>query len=553
MNPRPPDPPGSASRPWVIIGASAAVFVIALGLRAGFARGLAGPLDNDATDYLLVARNLAQGRGFVEDVVGYYHPPPAAVTHPSHDHWMPLITILIAASISLLGNSFFAAQLPNLILGAAVPVVGMAVARELGARPRYALLTGILMAAGPRLVYYSLDTEAVMPYAFFGGLAFVGAVRGAAGKPAWLAGSGMAAGLCYLSRNDGSLWVPAFVGVYLLSLRDRSRPQARLRHWLGAAAGYLLVTAPWLARNYAAFGSLFPPGMSNVMFYQNYTDVYNFEKVASLHTYLAQGAAAIVKSKAVALVGVLRGIGQDGVIHWALFPPAILGIALAAPLARRVILVHLAVVALVWALLMDVLAGPFGGTIRTMMLLAMYLVPTAMLGLDRLEQWMQRRLPLPQLVFPALVLLFSLHLASFSWKGKAKLNQFSREEWNYFHKLGQLLKQASPPQPTVMSFRPWQLNAAENLPAVSIPSDGLSAILAASRKYRVEFLVLENYWIRDELGYRAEAAYLTRLDQEFQATGETRDPDFIPYGRVGDALIFRLAPAQTQSEPKPSP
>ncbi len=104
-----------------------------------------------------------------------------------------------------------------------------------------------------------------------------------------------------------------------------------------------------------------------------------------------------------------------------------------------------------------------------------------------------------------------------------------------------------------MSFRPWQLNAAENLPAVSIPSNGLGAILAAGRKYGVEFLVLENYWIQNLPGYRAETAYLKSLAREYQETGHSRDPDFIFAGSQGNTLIFRLAPERATSERKGPP
>lgn len=528
-----------SSTSLTVLGAGL-IFFLAFGLRLYLAKGLAGPVDNDSSDYYLVARNLFQGRGFVEEVVGYFQPAPAAVLHPSHDHWMPLASILVYLSLLAFGDSFAAAQIPNVLLGAAIPVVGVAVALEMGARRKYALLGGILMAAVPRMVMYSAGTEAVVPYAFFGGLAFLGAVKGAAGKPAWLALAGAAAGLCYLSRNDGSLWVPAFIGVYLLGLRDRSQPQGRFRHWVWAAAGFLLVTAPWLARNYAVFGSLFPPGMAQVMFYRDYTDVYNYEQVASLHTYLAQGAAVILKSKAFALAVVLFNLGQDGAIYWVLLPPAVLGMVLAPPLARRVILAHLAIVVVVWALLMDVLAGPFGGTKRTMMLLSMYLVPTAMLGLDWIEQRGRKYFPFTPWILPGLLLLFFFMLATFLWKSKEKLDQTCQAEWDYYHQLGQFLKQTSSGRPVVMSFRPWQLNLAEGLPTVSVPADGLSAILAAGHKYGVDFLVWEDYWIRDQLGYRAQTAYFKNLAREFQETGKNRDPDFTFAGSHGETLIFRL-------------
>jgi len=529
------------------------VFLVALGLRVYLASALAGPMDTDSSDYLLVAGNLAQGRGLVEDLVWNFLSHPAAVTHPSHDYWMPLETILIYVSQWLLGKSFFAAELPGLLLGAALPVLGMAIALELGAREIYAGLAGILLAVGPRLVFYSIDTDAMMPYAFFQGLVVWSALRALKGRPGWLVLAGLAAGLAHLSRNDASIWVAALILLFLLDRwKNRVRP-APFRSWLLAGAGYLAVMAPWMARNLSVFGTLFPPNSTKAMFFHQYLDLYAFDQEFTLRSYLAQGAAVIAQHKVLGLVSVLQTIWEEGALFRGLIPFAALGVALAPSPGRRVMLVHLGLIVLVWSLLMEAYAGPFGGTTRTAVGLTVYLVPAALLGLDRLEQGLAKRWPVPAWIPPALVIAFAGWLGFNFWQSKAELARSSRQDWEYFHRLGQFLKQAAPAPPVVMSFQPWQLNLAEGLPAVSIPSNGLGAILAAGRKYGVEFLVLENYWIRDLLGYRAEAAYLKSLDRQYQQTGRSPDPDFIPAGRFGEALIFRLAPARAQAEGKAPP
>jgi hypothetical protein len=528
------------------------IFFLALGLRLDLARGLAGPLDTDSSDYLLVARNLFQGRGFVEDVVWNFLSHPAAVAHPRHDSWMPLETILIYVSQRLWGQSFWAAELPGLALGAALPVVGMAIALELGAGGIYAAAAGILLAVGPRLVYYSIDTDAMMAYAFFQGLVVLSALRGLQGRPRWLALAGVAAGLAHLSRNDASIWVPALILIFLLGRRRDGNPPAPFRFWLLAGAGYLLVMAPWMARNLSVFGTLFPPNSTQAMFFHDYLDLYGFDQDFTLRSYLAQGPAVIAGHKAAGLAAMLKTVWEEGALVRILIPFAGLGVALAPAPGRRVMLAHLGLIVLVWSLLMEAYAGPYGGTVRTAAGLAVYLVPAAMLGLERAGAWLQEQVPVPGWLGPALALALAGGLCFQVVKSQAGLSRISHDDWNYFHELGQFLKQASP-APAVMTFQPWQLNWAESLPAVSIPSNGLGAIAAAGRKYGVEFLVLDNYWIRNLLGYRAEAAYLESLAREFQATGRSRDPDFIPAGRFKGALIFRLAPARVESPPRMSP
>ena len=547
--------PGSELFPFDrrTLALAGAIFLLALALRAYLASALAGPLDTDSSDYLLVARNLAQGRGFIEDLVWNFLSHPAAVTHPSHDYWMPLETILIYLSQLLLGQSFFAAELPGLLLGAALPVLGMAIALELGAREIYAGLAGIILAVGPRLVFYSIDTDAMMPYAFSQGLVVWSALRALKGRPGWLVLAGLAAGLAHLSRNDASIWVAALILLFLLDRwKNRGRP-APFRYWLLAGAGYLAVMAPWMARNLFVFGALFPPNSTKAMFFHQYLDLYAFDQDFTLRSYLAQGAAVIAQHKVLGLVSVLQTVWEEGALFRGLIPFAALGMALAPSPGRRVMLVHLGLIVLVWSLLMEAYAGPFGGTTRTAVGLTVYLVPAALLGLDRLEQGLAKRWPLPAWILPALAIALAGWLGVPVWRSKAELARLSQSDWDSIHRLGQHLKQVAPPRPTVMTFQPWQLNLAEDLPAVSIPSNGLSAIAAAGRQYGVELLVLENFQIRDMLGYRAEAAYLKDLAREFQETGRSRDPDFIPAGNFGDTLIFRLAPARAQAEGKASP
>ncbi|HRN50538.1 MAG TPA: hypothetical protein PK551_04390 [Anaerolineales bacterium] len=60
----------------------------------------------DAEYYLLTGQQLAAGRGFSEPVVWNYLDTPAGLPHPSHTYWMPLPSLVIAASTTVFGAGF---------------------------------------------------------------------------------------------------------------------------------------------------------------------------------------------------------------------------------------------------------------------------------------------------------------------------------------------------------------------------------------------------------------------------------------------------------------
>ena len=537
-----------------LIAAAALVFLLALSLRVYFGRLAVGPLDNDSTYYYLLGRNLAEGRGFVEDLVWNYVSPPASVTHPSHDYWMPLESLLIAGSLRLGGGAFFTALLPNLFFGSLLPVLAMALALQLGARKSWALAAGLFLACSPRLVFYSITTDAAVVYAFFGGLAAWTALQGGKGKPAWLLASGAAIGLCHLSRNDGALWAPALIVLYLSGLRRPADGRPALRGYLFAAAGYLIVMAPWMLRNLSAFGALFPPASTRVMFFHDYMDMYAFGREFNWHTYWAGGVAGPLQAKISALGEMLKTEAVRGPLDRRLAPFALLGLLRARPRARVLFVSHAALVALVWSFLLDALVGPYGGTERTAVGQAIYLVPAAMLGFQQLDDWLQALLSHRRAWAPALLLAVAAFLqwqSPLEWNRLDRVLKFARSDWAYFQKVGLALKSGDEARPVVMAFRPWQLAAASGLPAVSIPSNGWAATLAACRRYGVDDLVLETDRKFEKPEFQEVVANLEAARQGAEA-GVPAGP-FQPAGRVGDSWIFKLVSPETLPESEAPP
>ena len=89
----------------------------------------------DAYYYYHVARNLASGQGFVEQVLWNYLDDPAGLPHASNLYWMPLTAVLVAPGLALFGETFRAAQVPLVLLSPLVPLIAYFTGRLLLGEP----------------------------------------------------------------------------------------------------------------------------------------------------------------------------------------------------------------------------------------------------------------------------------------------------------------------------------------------------------------------------------------------------------------------------------
>ena len=182
---------------------SIAIIVIALLARVAVAAFQAQPAYMDAYYYTVGAQRLAGGFGFTEPYVWNYLDDPATLPHPSHLYWMPLPSILGAASMAIFGITYRAAQAPFVLLSSALPLIAYAIAWRTTSRRRTAWLAALLMIfSGFYLPFWGVP-ESFTPYAVFGSLALFLAGIGSS-KRTWLV-AGACAGLAHLSRADGLL------------------------------------------------------------------------------------------------------------------------------------------------------------------------------------------------------------------------------------------------------------------------------------------------------------------------------------------------------------
>lgn len=289
----------------VHLAALAALWALAFVVRGAAIPERASAGHGDVAAYYQVARNLHDGRGFEQDYVADRLAQPSSLPTPSNTWWRPLPSIVGWLGMAVSGESSYpAAQHAMRWLSACLPWVAY-LAGWLLLRTRAAALSTGLLAVGFHL-YLDQASQLLShgPYALFGGAALLVAL--AAGRSArYLPWFGALCGLAYLSRGDAQV-LPLVLAAALLAARMSGR--RRPIPWRGlaaAAALFVLVAAPWWARNLRVFGSAMPPGVSKAAFAVDYEDWFSDPERLTWERYREQGLAPIAARKGRAVLDAL--------------------------------------------------------------------------------------------------------------------------------------------------------------------------------------------------------------------------------------------------------
>ncbi|HEX7067718.1 MAG TPA: glycosyltransferase family 39 protein [Candidatus Limnocylindria bacterium] len=297
---------------------------VALLVRAIAVAVVPWPPFTDPAYYSLIAQRLAEGHGFTSPVlwsfieVGSVLPDPATLPVPSNAHWMPLTSIVAAASMALLGPTYVAGTIPLVILSALLVPFTYAIARELWASRWTAVVAAVLaLFAGPLLVMYpTTDNFAVFGATGAGSLyASMRAVRAPRPGP-WLVLGGALAGLATLSRIDGAFLTVGVATAWFVRRgwspwRAPAIGGATVGWGAASAAAFLAVLAPWIARNLAVFGAPLPSAGGHTLWITSYNQQFSIGQDVSLSTYLDWGLGNIVLSK---LTSWAELVGRTGVL-----------------------------------------------------------------------------------------------------------------------------------------------------------------------------------------------------------------------------------------------
>ena len=307
------------SRDMIILG------VVALVARAAAAIVVDWPAFTDPAYYSLVAQRLAEGHGFTTPVlysfleVGSRIPESAVLPVPSNGHWMPLTSVVAAASMAVFGPTYAAGTIPLVILSALL--VPLTLRGHLGA-------VGLPLGGdrGRRRWRSSRDrcwscirAPTTSPSSAPPGRRRCTARCGRSERPRpgpWLVAAGALAGLATLARIDGVLLTVAVATAWFVRRgwspwRSATTGGATVAWGAASAAAYLLVLAPWLLRNLSVFGAPLPSTGGHTLWIRSYNEQFSIGHEVSLATYLDWGLWNILLSK---LASWWELIGRTGVL-----------------------------------------------------------------------------------------------------------------------------------------------------------------------------------------------------------------------------------------------
>jgi 4-amino-4-deoxy-L-arabinose transferase-like glycosyltransferase len=265
----------------------------------------------DSYYYVNVARAIQAGHGFNIDFIwtfvdlGGSIPAQPSLPIPSNAHWMPLASLVQVPFLVLLGPTAWASALPFALIGSLAAPMTWALARETGARRDVALGAALLVAVPVAVVFMAQPDNFSLYQPIVLGALWLGA-RGLKGDPRAFAAAGAVVGLAMLARNDGIL-VGAALGLLFLWDRYRAWRMARpaVLPWRAAIASlslFVLVMAPWWARELAVFGSISPSSASGrILWIRSLAEMNSIEGHPSLSTFLGQGLGPLLSSRLIGL------------------------------------------------------------------------------------------------------------------------------------------------------------------------------------------------------------------------------------------------------------
>jgi len=269
---------------------------VALVLRAIAAALVTWPPYTDAAYYTMVADQLATGNGFTAPViwsfleVGSRIPSDPGLPVPSNGHWMPLSSLVAAAAMAVGGPEWRVGQVPMVLLSAGLVPLTYVVGWHVWGSRRIAIGGAILaLFAGPLLVMYPL----VENFAVFGAAGALGlyASTVAVDHPhpgRWILIASVCVGVATLARVDGALLAAAPATAWTMRLRAWSVSRA-LGVGAAATAAFIVVLAPWLARNAATFGTPLPSAGGHTLWIRTYNEQFSIGHEVSAATYFAGG------------------------------------------------------------------------------------------------------------------------------------------------------------------------------------------------------------------------------------------------------------------------
>ncbi len=475
---------------------------VALLVQAFWALRMEHPSYFDAYYYTTNGWRLASGEGFTEEIIWQYLDDPAGLPTPSHTYWMPLPSIIAAVGYKL-GGTFRAAQAPFWLMAGLLSLMSYAISWQLSGGQRWQARTAALFtAAGGYYTAYWAQPSTFALYAWTGGgclLALAWAQKGG-GKTAvaWFI-AGLMAGLSHLARADGVLLLVVGGWVWLLGIRDRRLETKRLKanlqslisNLLVFTLGYFLIMGGWFWRTWRVTGRPLSTVGTETIFLTDYNDLFAYGRHSDWQGFLAWGWDNILQSKLQALsLAAQTFIGVTGLtVFTFFFVWAWIKLGRDKEM-RRFLRPFTWYAPVVFGLmsLVFTLPGQRGSLLHTSTALWPWSMALAAAGIGIAVDWMAARLPhwepersKPLFAGMFVVVVFVVSMA-------VSLRQPLRQEEAAVYRQIQAIL---PDDAVVMTGDPPGFYYHTALPSVVVPNEPPDIMLAAARRYGVNYLVLD--------------------------------------------------------------
>jgi len=310
-----------------------ALFLMALGIRVAAATLLPFPVTEDGMYYEHVAQRFVEGHGLTSLALWSYSTPPLVLPRPAFEIWMPDASLWSIPFMALLGPTHASAQAGSILLGSLVAPLAWWLGRDAAAALGLAddrvyataVGSGLLAAVLGPFVVAAADPDSMTVFLIASALAAIAMQRTMVAPMTTrclLLGGALA--IAYLARQE-AVWLGAtyliMLGIAQASWRGR-RGREVARRLVPVVVGGLLVVAPWLVRQWLAFGTPLPGQALENALHTRGDDIFAYIDRPSLERFLAQGLDTLVAQRETAVgyqlqsllilsfpVGLLGGIG----------------------------------------------------------------------------------------------------------------------------------------------------------------------------------------------------------------------------------------------------
>jgi hypothetical protein len=491
----------------------------------------------DADYYYAGGTQLASGHGFSDPFLWNYLDHPQGLPQPSNSYWNPLASMVAAGGMLLTGKiNFLSARIGFTLMAAIAPLIVAALAYRISRKRSLALLAGLLTIFSGYYLPFIVTTDNYSLYMLVGALYFLLLDRLTIPKSILL---GILAGVFNLARGDGLLWLPlTLLAVIVLTYRQATADPLRspnirtASNGLMAFLGYLLVMGAWFGRNLVVFGSLMPPGSGYVLWMTSYSQIFSFTpEMYTFQSWIASGVQAAIKFRASAIWQNLgTAFFAEGMIF--LSPLIILG----GWKERHSFRVQIGVLGWGCMLLAESLLFPFasvqGGFFHAGTAFQALWFVLAALGLDVFVGWIRRKdMKLTQLtrLFPAILLFIMILFSAMLIKIRVIDSGWNEGEYLYVKADHFLEAQNARTDAIVMVRNPPAYFVMTGRQAIVVPYGNVPALLAASRKFKASYVILE------EIGNSNPLYDLYEHPEAY--------PEFINMGVIGDNHILYIKPS----------